>query len=117
MTIRMTAAIHIGLLCAVAAACAPATMTEPMTVNDAGVGESAAQILQSADGTVEENAPTPLIYSWDTEFSAFLSPPIEIRRLARDDCHAAGYEIAVVETMALAGSTATATFICRGDFD
>ena len=117
MTIRMTAAIHMGLLCAVAAACAPTTVTGPATVSDGGAGESAAQTIQSVDETVEEDAPTPLVYSWDTEFSAFLSPPIEIRRLAQDDCRVAGYEIAVVETMALAGSTATATFICQGDFE
>ena len=117
VTIRMTAAIHMGLLCAVAAACAPTTVTGPATVNDGGAGESTAQSVQNVDETVVENAPSPLVYSWDTEFSAFLSPPIEIRRLAQDDCHAAGYEIAVVETMALVGSTATATFICRGDFE
>ena len=36
---------------------------------------------------------------------------------ARDDCLAAGYEIATVETLALEANIATVTFICRGDFE
>ena len=58
-----------------------------------------------------------LVYEWDTEFSAFLSPPIEVRRMAREDCVKAGYEVAVVETLALEGNVARATYICRGDFE
>ena len=58
-----------------------------------------------------------LVYKWDTEFSAFLSPPIEVRRQAKADCVSEGYEVAVVETLALDGNVATAHFICRGDFE
>lgn len=61
--------------------------------------------------------PTLLVYEWDTGFSSFLSPPIEVRRQARDDCKSEGYEVAVVETMMLDGNIATAHFICRGDFE
>ena len=60
---------------------------------------------------------TLLVYEWDTGFSSFLSPPIEVRRQARDDCKSEGYEVAVVETMMLDGNIATARFICRGDFE
>ena len=61
--------------------------------------------------------PTLLVYEWDTGFSSFLSPPIEIRRQARADCKSEGYEVAVVETLMLDGNIATAHFICRGDFE
>ena len=51
-----------------------------------------------------ENAPPPfLTYEWNTGFSGFLSPPIEVRRAAKADCVAEGYELAVVETMMLNG--------------
>ena len=60
---------------------------------------------------------TSVVYEWDTQYSAFLSPPIEVRRLAKNDCVAAGYEIAVVETLRLEGNVATAVFLCRGDFE
>ncbi len=58
-----------------------------------------------------------LVYEWDTEFSSFLSPPIEVRRQAKADCVSEGYEVAVVETLVLDGNVATAHFICRGDFE
>ena len=71
------------------------------------------------DAPVEEAAAesTLLVYEWDTGFSSFLSPPIEVRRQARADCQSEGYEVAVVETMMLDGNIATAHFICRGDFE
>ena len=71
------------------------------------------------DAPVEEAVAesTLLVYEWDTGFSSFLSPPIEVRRQARADCQSEGYEVAVVETMMLDGNIATAHFICRGDFE
>ena len=78
----------------------------------------------SADAAVPESAATEsveivkapfLTYEWDTGFSGFLSPPIEVRRAAKADCMSEGYQVAVVEVMALRGAVATATFICRGD--
>jgi hypothetical protein len=63
-----------------------------------------------------ENAPPPfLTYEWNTGFSGFLSPPIEVRRAAKADCVAEGYELAVVETMMLNGDVATAIYLCHGD--
>ena len=71
------------------------------------------------DAPVEEAVAesTLLVYEWDTGYSSFLSPPIEVRRQARADCQSEGYEVAVVETMMLDGNIATAHFICRGDFE
>ena len=61
-------------------------------------------------------APLPfLTYEWNTGFSGFLSPPIEVRRAAKNDCIAEGYELAVVETMTLNGDVATAIYLCQGD--
>ena len=74
---------------------------------------------ESADAAAPESAEIVeapfLTYEWDTGFSGFLSPPIEVRRAAKADCMSEGYRVAVVEVMALRGAVATATFICRGD--
>ena len=118
MSLRITAVVTIGLYGPVLAACMPDIGVKPQT-DTATIDPEPEQAVavQPAEATVEQIAPPPLVYSWDTGFSTFLSPPIEVRRLARDDCMAAGYEIATVATMALDGNTATATFICRGDFE
>ena len=118
MTLRITAVITIGLSGLILTACVPDTGMKPETdsaVIDVDPDQGVA--VQPVEATVEQISPPPLVYSWDTGFSTFLSPPIKVRRLARDDCMAAGYEVATVGTMALDGSTATATFICRGDFE
>ena len=116
MALRMKAVIQIGLVCVLLAACVPGPAVDPQTnTTEDGAGEMVAP--DAAAEPVAQVASPPLVYSWDTGFSAFLSPPIEVRRLARDDCLSAGYEVAAVETMALEGSTATASFICRGDFE
>ena len=78
--------------------------------------ESVTETEQTTAVEIEQPAPSPVLtYEWDTGFSSFLTPPVEVRRLAKADCMAEGYEIAVVETMVLQGSTATARYICRGD--
>ena len=67
-------------------------------------------------GDAGDAAPLPfLTYEWNTGFSGFLSPPIEVRRAAKNDCIAEGYELAVVETMTLNGDVATAIYLCQGD--
>ena len=84
---------------------------------DAEPAEAAAPEAEEAIASeVVVEAPL-LVYEWDTEFSAFLSPPIEVRRQAKADCVSEGYEVAVVETLVLDGNVATAHFICRGDFE
>ncbi len=117
MTRRIITVIQIGLISTFMAACnATSGMNLPATATvDSETDQTAAP--QTDEDTVQPAAPPSLVYSWDTEFSAFLSPPIEVRRLARDDCQADGYEVATVGTLALDGNIATATFICRGDFE
>ena len=67
-------------------------------------------------GDASDAGPLPfLTYEWNTGFSGFLSPPIEVRRAAKNDCIAEGYELAVVETMTLNGDVATAFYLCQGD--
>ena len=84
---------------------------------DAEQAEAAAPEAEEAVASeVVVEAPL-LVYEWDTEFSTFLSPPIEVRRQAKADCVSEGYEVAVVETLVLDGNVATAHFICRGDFE
>ena len=84
---------------------------------DAHAEDGQAEIVGEATPVaVEQPEPAPILtFQWDTGFSAFLTPPIEVRRQAKADCVAEGYEVAVVETMTLDGSTATARYICRGD--
>jgi len=80
---------------------------------------SASAANDSADAAAPESVELEkapfLTYEWDTGFSGFLSPPIEVRRAAKADCMSDGYQVAVVEVMALREAVATATFICRGD--
>jgi len=114
MTARLTSAALASVAMSALAACGQAHIAGPETAS------VEPEIVPAASGTpeiIETPAEQSLVYEWDTEFSAFLSPPIEVRRMARDDCVDAGYEVAVVETLALEGSVARATYICRGDFE
>ena len=117
VTLRITMVIQIGLVGIVMAACNATTGLNPQTNTIIDVAADRTVVPQVGEEDAQPVTPPPLIYSWDTEFSAFLSPPIEVRRRARDDCLADGYEVATVGTMALDGNIATATFICRGDFE
>ena len=94
-----------------------ALQTEKTDIAPPAVGASAD--TDRADAAAPESAEIVkapfLTYEWDTGFSGFLSPPIEVRRAAKADCMSEGYQVAVVEVMALRGAVATATFICRGD--
>ena len=114
MIARLTNATLAAAALIALAACSPARVVAPET---ASAESEMAPAASTAPETVEASVEQALVYEWDTGFSAFLSPPIEVRRMARDDCVKAGYEIAVVETMALEGNVARATYICRGDFE
>ena len=94
-----------------------ALQTEKTDIAPPAAGASAdADITDAAAPESVEIIEAPfLTYEWDTAFSGFLSPPIEVRRAAKADCMSEGYQVAVVEVMALRGAVATATFICRGD--
>ena len=91
--------------------------TEKTEISPPAVGTNADGDSADAAGPVSAEIVTApfLTYNWDTDFSGFLSPPIEVRRAAKADCISEGYQVAVVEVMALRGAVATATFICRGD--
>ena len=57
---------------------------------------------------------TSLEYSWDTNYSAMLTPPIEIRDKALIACNQRGFDRAYMQSLSLNEDTATAYFSCRG---
>jgi hypothetical protein len=57
---------------------------------------------------------TPLEYSWDTNYSAMLTPPIEIREKALIACNQRGFDRAYTQSLSLNEDRATAYFSCRG---
>ena len=57
---------------------------------------------------------TPLQYSWDTNYSAMLTPPIEIRDKALTACNQRGFDRAYMQSLSLDKDRATAYFSCRG---
>ena len=85
------------------------------------VGLSACATQQSVRKAVETTdqspaAPvmTPLQYSWDTNYSAMLTPPIEIRDKALIACNQRGFDRAYMQSLSLNEDKATAYFSCRG---
>ena len=92
----------------------PASSAEKTAIDAPDVTASAE--MDSVESEVDEVDAVPfLTYEWTTGFSGFLSPPIEVRRAAKADCVSEGYQVAVIEVLALHGDVATATYICRGD--
>ena len=57
---------------------------------------------------------TPLQYSWNTRYSAMLSPPMEIREQALFACVERGFDQAYMQSIAINADQATANFSCRG---
>ena len=87
----------------------------------AAAGLSACATQQSMRKAVEttDQAPaapvmTPLEYSWDTNYSAMLTPPIEIRGNALTACNQRGFDRAYMQSLSLNEDKATAYFSCRG---
>ena len=87
----------------------------------AASGLSACATQQSMRKAVEktDQAPaapvmTPLEYSWDTNYSAMLTPPTEIRDKALTACNQRGFDRAYMQSMSLDEDKATAYFSCRG---
>ena len=76
------------------------------------------QSMRRAVGTSDQTpiAPnmTPLQYSWDTNYSAILMPPIEIRDKALIACNQRGFDRAYMQSLSLNEDKATAYFTCRG---
>ena len=56
----------------------------------------------------------PLQYSWNTNYSAMLSPPMEIREQALAACVARGFDRAYMQSISINEDQATAYFACRG---
>ena len=56
----------------------------------------------------------PLQYSWNTNYSAMLSPPMNIREQALAACVERGFDRAFMQSIAITEDQATANFSCRG---
>ena len=56
----------------------------------------------------------PLQYSWNTSYSAMLSPPMDIREQALAACVGRGFDRAYMQSIAINEDNATASFSCRG---
>lgn len=56
----------------------------------------------------------PMKYSWNTNYSAMLSPPLEIRKKAVAACTQRGFDRAYMQSIAINEDQATAYFSCRG---
>ena len=56
----------------------------------------------------------PLQYSWNTNYSAMLSPPMDIREQALAACVERGFDRAYMPSIAINEDQATAYFSCRG---
>jgi len=56
----------------------------------------------------------PLQYSWNTNYSAMLSPPMDIREQALAACVERGFDRAYMQSIAINEDQATAYFSCRG---
>ena len=57
---------------------------------------------------------TPMKYSWNTNYSAMLSPPLDIREKALAACTQRGFDRAYMQSIAIDEDQATAYFSCRG---
>ena len=76
--------------------------------------QSMRKAAEKTDQTLTAPVMTPLEYSWDTNFSAMLTPPIEIRDKALIACNQRGFDRAYMQSLSLDKDRATAYFSCRG---
>ena len=76
--------------------------------------QSVRKAVETTDQTPVAPVMTPLQYSWDTNYSAVLTPPIEIRDKALTACNQRGFDRAYMQSMSLDEANATAYFSCRG---
>ena len=56
----------------------------------------------------------PMKYSWNTNYSAMLSPPLDIREKALAACTQRGFDRAYMQSISIDEDQATAYFSCRG---
>ena len=76
--------------------------------------QSMRKAAETTDQTPTAPVMTPLQYSWDTNYSATLTPPIEIRDKALIACNQRGFDRAYMQSLSLNEDKATAYFSCRG---
>ena len=76
--------------------------------------QSMRKAAETTDQTPTAPVMTPLQYSWDTNYSAMLTPPIEIRDKALIACKQRGFDRAYMQSLSLDEDKATAYFSCRG---
>ena len=76
--------------------------------------QSMRKAAETTDQTPTAPVMTPLQYSWDTNYSAMLTPPIEIRDKALTACNQRGFDRAYMQSLSLDEDKATAYFSCRG---
>ena len=76
--------------------------------------QSMRKAAETTDQTPTAPVMTPLQYSWDTNYSAMLTPPIEIRDKALIACNQRGFDRAYMQSLSLNEDKATAYFSCRG---
>ena len=76
--------------------------------------QSMRKAAETTDQTPTAPVMTPLQYSWDTNYSAMLTPPIEIRDKALIACNQRGFDRAYMQSLSLYEGKATAYFSCRG---
>ena len=76
--------------------------------------QSVRKAVETTDQTPAATVMTPLQYSWDTNYSAMLTPPIEIRDKALIACNQRGFDRAYMQSLSLNEDKATAYFSCRG---
>ena len=75
------------------------------------VTQNAVDVKSSAPAKVSL---APLQYSWNTNYSAMLSPPMDIREQALAACVERGFDRAHMQSIAINEDKATANFSCRG---
>ena len=76
--------------------------------------QSMRKAVETTDQTPTAPVMTPLQYSWDTNYSAMLTPPTEIRDKALIACNQRGFDRAYMQSLSLDEDKATAYFSCRG---
>ena len=72
------------------------------------------EAVETTDQAPAASFMASLKYSWDTNYSAMLTPPIEIRDKALIACNQRGFDRAYMQSLSLTADQATAYFSCRG---
>ena len=72
------------------------------------------EAVETADKAPAAPFMASLEYSWDSNYSAMLTPPLEIRDKALVACNQRGFDRAFMQSLSLNEDKATAYFSCRG---